>query len=115
MKKIFILILLFICNNSFVMSEACHLDDKIIKCQLEIENHKFYPDKLTIPIGYRVKLNVINKDPTPEEFESEDLMREKLVSGNSAIIVSLGALKKGEYKFFGEFNQATAQGLIIAE
>jgi len=83
--------------------------------ELKIKDHKFDPEIVRIPAGTKVKLKVINLDPTPEEFESFDLNREKIIGGNKTGIVFIGPLKPGEYTFFGEFNMDTAQGKIIAE
>ena len=81
---------------------------------LTIQNHRFSPAELTIPADTKIKLIVVNKDPTPEEFESHELNREKVVTGNASINVYIGPLKAGRYPYFGDFNQATAQGTIIA-
>lgn len=80
-----------------------------------IKDHKFTPDVVEVPAGEKVKLLVINDDPTPEEFESHELKREKIIKGNSKAIIMIGPLEAGEYPFFGEFNEATAQGKIIAK
>jgi len=82
---------------------------------ITIKDHKFDPAELVIPVDTKVKLVVKNLDPTPEEFESHDLHREKIVAGNGQITVFVGPLKPGSYSFFGEFNQATAQGKIIVK
>ncbi len=82
---------------------------------INIKDHKFDPAELTLPVNTKVKLVVKNLDPTPEEFESHDLHREKIVPGNGQITVYVGPLQPGTYKFFGEFNQATAQGKIIVK
>lgn len=83
--------------------------------ELVIKDHKFAPAELTIPAGQKVKLLVKNQDSTPEEFESHDFNREKIIPGNSSATIFVGPLKAGEYKFFGEFNEATAQGKLIAK
>lgn len=83
--------------------------------RLVIKDHRFTPTDLTIPAGQKVKLLVENQDPTPEEFESYDLNREKIVPGNGRIVVFVGPLKPGRYEFFGEFNAATARGWIVAQ
>jgi hypothetical protein len=44
-----------------------------------------------------------------------DLKREKIVLGNSTIKIVLAPLVPGEYKFFGDFHQETAQGKIIVK
>ena len=82
---------------------------------IKIKDHKFEPAEVTIPVDTKVKLQVINLDPTPEEFESYELHREKIIRGNSQAIIFLGPLKAGSYPFFGEFNQKTAQGRIIVK
>ncbi len=81
---------------------------------LEIKNHLFYPAELVVPANTKVKLLVINHDPTPEEFESYELNREKVILGNSKAVIFIGPLAPGEYPYFGEFNMSTALGKIIA-
>jgi plastocyanin len=83
--------------------------------EIVIKNHKFEPATLEVPANTKVKLVVKNQDPTPEEFESYELNREKVIAGNSQTIIFIGPLDPGTYPFFGEFNQATAQGKIIAK
>jgi len=68
-----------------------------------------------MPAPEFVKLVVYNRDSTPEEFESYELNREKVIMGNSKAIIFIGPLKPGEYPFFGEFNPTTALGKVIAE
>lgn len=81
---------------------------------LVIESHRFTPAELVVPAGRKVRLVVENRDPTPEEFESYQLNREKIVPGNGRIVVFVGPLEPGTYEFFGEFNMATARGRLIA-
>lgn len=78
-----------------------------------IKDHKFQPATLEIPANTKVKLVVKNQDATPEEFESYELNREKVIPGNSQAIIFVGPLEPGTYPFFGEFNQKTAQGKIV--
>jgi plastocyanin len=82
---------------------------------LSIQNHVFQPATLNIPAGEKVKLLVKNLDKTPEEFESTELNREKVIAGNSEATVFVGPLPSGEYTFFGEFNPKTAQGKIVVK
>ena len=56
-----------------------------------------------------------NQDSTPEEFESHDLNREKVVPPGAKATIYIGPLKPGRYKFFGEYHEATAKGVIVAE
>ena len=82
---------------------------------LTIKDHRFIPVELKIPAGQKVKLIVENQDATPEEFESHELNREKVIAPNSKATIFVGPLKPGRYSFVGEFNSATAKGVIIAE
>lgn len=82
---------------------------------LVIKNHRFEPSELKVPSGQRIKLVVHNQDATPEEFESHSLNREKLVPAGSKATIFIGPLKPGSYSFMGEFNEATAKGVVIAE
>lgn len=82
---------------------------------IEIRDHLFYPSQLAIPANTKVKLIVINRDPTPEEFESYELNREKVIMGGAKAIIFVGPLVPGDYPFFGEFNPKTAQGMIRVE
>jgi plastocyanin domain-containing protein len=80
-----------------------------------IKNHRFEPAEIKVPANKRISLTVINDDPTPEEFESRVLKVEKVIPGKSKTVVQFGPLKPGTYKFEGEFNSKTAQGVVIAE
>jgi len=59
---------------------------------IEIRNHLFEPDVISIPADTKVKLVIFNRDPTPEEFESYELNREKVIMGGRKAIVFIGPL-----------------------
>jgi len=80
-----------------------------------IKEHQFIPSQIEMKAGEKHRLIVLNHDATPEEFESYELNREKIVSGNSKIVIFIPPLDAGEYKFFGEFNPETAQGRIVVK
>ena len=83
--------------------------------EINIEQHLFVPSEITIPANTKIKLRVHNRDATPEEFESWELNREKVIMGNSSATIFIGPLPPGIYPFFGEFNPKTAQGKVIVE
>lgn len=83
--------------------------------EIVVKNHRFEPATLDVPAGKKIKLVVKNQDPTPEEFESYELNREKVIAGNSEAFIFIGPLESGTYPYFGEFNQATAQGRIVVK
>ena len=82
---------------------------------LTIRAHRFGPDTLDVPAGQKITLTVMNADPTPEEFESGALRREKVVAGGTQIELIVGPLKPGTYEFVGDFNQKTARGKLVAK
>ncbi len=86
-----------------------------LEIEIIIKDHLFFPSVVEIPAGEKVKLRIINQDPTPEEFESYELNREKVIAGNKQTVIFVGPLQAGEYPFFGEFYPRTAQGRIVAK
>ena len=82
---------------------------------IAIKDHKFTPDRIEIPAGKKVKLVVDNQDAAPEEFESSAMKIEKVIPGKSKATIYVGPLKAGEYRFIGEFNEKTANGVIVAK
>ncbi|HET6546640.1 MAG TPA: cupredoxin domain-containing protein [Rhodanobacteraceae bacterium] len=82
---------------------------------LTIKDHKYQPTELRVPADTRIKIVVVNQDSTPEEFESTDFNREKIVMPNSRISVFVGPLEAGRYGFFGDFHRDSAQGTLIVE
>jgi len=96
-----------------VMSSGLLAETPVVR--IDIRDHLFYPAEVLVPANTKVKLLVTNLDPTPEEFESYELNREKVILGNSRAIIFIGPLAPGEYPFFGEFNMSTAQGTVIAK
>jgi plastocyanin len=80
-----------------------------------IKDHRFQPAEIRVRANTPVTLVVRNLDPTPEEFESKTLRVEKIVAGKSEITIRLRPLAPGRYRFYGDFNEATAEGAIVAE
>ena len=87
-------------------------DDDVI---ITIKDHKFSPAEVKVPANKRIVLTIVNEDPTPEEFESHPLRVEKVIPGKSQGAVRIGPLKPGRYPFIGEFHEATAKGVVIAQ
>jgi plastocyanin len=98
-----------------LLSAAASANALEYEATLSIKDHKFDPAELNVPANTKIKLLVQNLDATPEEFESGDLNREKVVTGNNTITVMLGPLDAGKYHFFGDFHQETAQGDLVVK
>jgi RPA family protein len=82
---------------------------------LTIKDHRFSPTEIEIPADKKIALVVKNLDSTPEEFESNTLHREKVVTGGGEITVYIGPLQPGRYEFFGDFNRQTARGHVVVK
>jgi hypothetical protein len=82
---------------------------------LYIKNKMFEPARLVIPANTKVRIMVHNQDDSPEEFESYELNREKVIPGKSKSAIFVGPLPPGQYPFFGEFSLETAQGILVVE
>ncbi len=82
---------------------------------LVVKDHLFQPAEVIIPANQKVVLVVDNQDATPEEFESHELNREKVIPGNTKAKIYIGPLEAGTYPFYGEFHEKTANGKIIVK
>lgn len=82
---------------------------------VSIKDHRFTPAELHAPAKTPITLVVTNLDSTPEEFESKQMRLEKIVAGNGAITLHIRPLEPGRYRFFGEFHEDTAQGVLVVE
>ena len=96
----------------FAAAPVLAADDEI---RLVIQDHRFQPAEVVVPAGKKIKLVVENRDPTPEEFDSHALNREKVIAGKSTATIFIGPLAPGRYPFVGEYNEKTAQGVIVAK
>ena len=100
------------CLITLMPAIACAAEGEAL---ISIKDHRFSPEEVRVPANRKIKLIVHNQDSTPEEFESHELNREKVIPGNSKATVWIGPLAPGRYPFFGEFNEKTARGAVIAE
>ena len=111
MKKFSLILILFFHSLNCFAQDSISKDEFIIK----IKNHRFEPDLINVPVDTKFKIIVENLDNTIEEFESDDLKKEKLVGAGKKVTLQIAPQKAGEYKFYGDFHQKTAQGKIIVK
>ena len=78
-----------------------------------LKDHLFYPAEIVVPANKKVRLLIENQDSTPEEFDSFDLNREKVLYPKRKSVIYIGPLIPGRYEFFGEFSPNTARGAVI--
>jgi plastocyanin len=110
----------FLCGSSIGLTGACFVAapanaSEELAIEISIKDHKFEPSAIKLPAGKRVKISVKNLDPTPEEFESNDIGFEKIIAGNSEATIRVKPLEPGTYIYFGEFHMDTALGHIVVE
>jgi hypothetical protein len=111
MKRLSIFaVLLAVITASASMAQA----EGVQRPVLVIKDGRFIPDTLEVAAGQKISLEIRNEGKGAEEFESSDLNREKLIPAGGQVTIAIGPLKPGKYRFFGEFNPTTAQGVIIA-
>lgn len=81
--------------------------------ELVLKDHTFTPTKLKIPANQKVKIVIINKDDTAEEFDSFDLNRERFIFAGKRATIYVGPLPPGTYEYFGEYHPNSARGQVI--
>lgn len=80
--------------------------------QITITQRLFLPDRHEVSAGQPILLVIHNADRTPEEFESPDLNREKMLPAGATIHLYLPGLPPGDYRFHGAFNPRSAVGTL---
>jgi heme/copper-type cytochrome/quinol oxidase subunit 2 len=99
----------------FLLTPAIALADDSFTIELTLKDHKFEPAEIKAPAGKPIVIKLRNLDSAPEEFESAALHVEKIVAPMGQITIRLKPLKTGRYPFIGEYNDATAKGVLIVE
>lgn len=82
---------------------------------LTIRAGRFIPETIEVPANTKFRLQIKNEGPGPEEFESNEPRKEKVLSEGASSFLIYQPLKPGSYPFMGEFHQATAKGKIVAK
>jgi hypothetical protein len=83
--------------------------------EVHLKGHKFSPATITVTANQPSMIVLFNDDATPDEFDSASLKIEKVVPGHQKGNIRVRPLAPGRYPFMGEYNAATAQGVVIAK
>jgi hypothetical protein len=83
--------------------------------EVHLKNHKFSPAVIKVRANKPSMIVLHNDDGSADEFDSSSLKIERVVPGHAKANIRIRALAPGKYPFMGEFNAATAQGVVIAE
>ncbi len=89
--------------------------DEPVAVDLKLKDHKFEPAELKVPAGKAVAITLKNEDDSVEEFDSNALRTEKIVTKGGTVAIKLKPLAPGRYPFQGEYHPKTAQGVLIVE
>lgn len=89
--------------------------EELLTLKLTAKGGRFYPETIEVPAGARFKIIITNEGPGPEEFESDNPRREKVLGAGATSFLVFPALKPGVYPFYGEFHPETAKGRIIVK
>ena len=113
MKRLSLFFMLLVIVTSSVLAAPAQAEGTP-RPVLIIKDGRFVPEMLEVAAGQKISLEIRNEGKGAEEFESSDLNREKLIPAGGVVTIAIGPLKPGKYRFFGEFNPKTAQGVIVA-
>ena len=83
--------------------------------KLSIKAGRFDPETIEVPAHTKFRLLIKNEGPGPEEFESIELRKEKVLAPGASSFLIFQPMKPGVYKFFGDFHPDTAQGRFVAK
>jgi len=91
----------------------CAWADDVATVKLTLKNHKFQPAEPHAPASKPITIVVTNLDPTPAEFESKTLRVEKVVAAGATVTLQIRALTPGRYRFFDDYHEDTAEGVLL--
>lgn len=89
--------------------------EELYQVPLTAKDGRFHPEVLEVPANRRFRIVIKNEGPGPEEFESDNPRREKVLAAGATSFLIYPALQPGVYPFFGEFHPETAKGRIVVK
>jgi Cupredoxin-like domain len=96
------------------ITSPVHAED-VITYETTLKDKAFTVSEIKVPAGkpFIIKLN--NANAAAAELEAKDMKIEKVVAGNSSIVVRVKAMVPGKYLFVDEYQEDVAKGYIIVE
>lgn len=82
--------------------------------RIEMKDGTISPLRIEVPANKPFKLELYNTGKTPSEFESTDLIKEKVLAPQSHSFLVIRRLAPGEYKFFDDFHPDAPQAILVA-
>ncbi|MDE2445461.1 MAG: cupredoxin domain-containing protein [Alphaproteobacteria bacterium] len=98
-----------------LLAAATAQAEEIVTYETTLKDATFSVAEIKVPAGkpFIIKLN--NANAAAAELEAKDLKIEKIVAGNSSIVVRVKAMEAGKYLFVDEYQESIAKGYIIVE
>ncbi len=89
--------------------------EDVVTYETTLKDKAFTVSEIKVPAGkpFIIKLN--NANAAAAELEAKDMKIEKVVAGNSSIVVRVKAMDPGKYLFVDEYQEDVAKGYIIVE
>ncbi len=115
LKMTFTRFSIFLLAAAFALLPSSVRADDPFALGLILKDHLFDPPELKAPAGKDIAITLKNEDDSFEEFDSDSLRTEKIVTARGKVTIKLKPLAAGRYPFRGEFHDATAQGVLIVE
>lgn len=112
MRSIIYLAALGLALGSLARASAAGADGSTVV--LTLKDHRFAPATVNVPAGQRIRIELVNRDGTADDFDSEDLGVDKELAPHGRASFVIGPLKPGSYAFKGELHAATARGEVVA-
>jgi hypothetical protein len=88
-------------------------DDPVFR--IEMKDGVVTPQRLEVPAGRQIILELANIGSEPAEFESRELKREVGLFPGSHGRLIIRKLDPGEYHFFDDFHPGSAEAVLIAK
>jgi plastocyanin len=115
MHRLFALARSVVVAVAMLVPAAALAADDVASFKLVARDGVFEPTTVEVPAGKRFRLEVSNDGKTAMEFESRELKQEKVIAPGKKAVLTINALKAGEYKFVDEFHEKTGQGKVVAK
>jgi uncharacterized protein (DUF58 family) len=104
-----VFVFLFLAAAAFFPARA----QQAASVTVSVKNHSFHPAQIHAPANVPIDLRVKNLDSTAMEFESDSLHAEKVVNGNSEVVIRLKPLAPGRYEFYDDYHQDSTGVLVV--
>jgi Cupredoxin-like domain len=89
--------------------------EDVVTYETTLKDKAFTVAEIKVPAGKPFILKLNNANAAAAELEAKEMKIEKVVAGNSSIVVRVKAMQPGKYLFVDEYQEDVAKGYIIVE